>query len=126
MILINFSHPLTEVQIAQVEKLTGQTVGQVIDQPVQFDNNRQFIAQVGELLKDLPISSKKLQTEAVIINPPALNSITALLLAELHGRMGYFPAILRLRPVEGSLPTRYEAAEILNLQAVRDESRVRR
>jgi hypothetical protein len=126
MILINFSHPLTEAQIAQVEKLTGQTVGQVIDQPVQFDNNRQFIAQLGELLKDLPISSKKLQTEAVIINPPALNSITALLLAELHGRMGYFPAILRLRPVEGSLPTRYEAAEILNLQAVRDESRVRR
>jgi len=126
MILINFSHPLTKAQIAQVEDLTTQTVTQVVDQPVQFDNNRQFIAQVGELLKDLPLPSKKLQTEAVIINPPALNFITALLLAELHGRMGYFPAILRLRPVEGSLPTRYEAAEILNLQAVRDESRVRR
>ena len=126
MILINFSHPLTQEQVNQVESLTGQTISQVIDQPVQFDNNRQFSEQVNDLLKDLPISSRKLQTEAIIINPPALNFITALLLAELHGRMGYFPAILRLRPVDGSLPTRYETAEILNLQAVRDESRKRR
>ena len=126
MILINFSHPLTKEQITQVENLTSQTISQVIDQPVQFDNNRQFSEQVNDLLKDLPVSSRKLQTEAIIINPPALNFITALLLAELHGRMGYFPAILRLRPVEGSLPTRYETAEILNLQAVRDESWKRR
>jgi hypothetical protein len=126
MILINFSHPLTQEQINQVESLTGQTISQVVDQPVQFDNNRQFSEQVNDLLKDLPISSRKLQTEAIIINPPALNFITALLLAELHGRMGYFPAILRLRPVDGSLPTRFETAEILNLQAVRDESRKRR
>ena len=126
MILINFSHPLTREQIKQVENLTGQTISQVIDQPVQFDNNHQFSEQVNDLLKGLPITSRKLQTEAIIINPPALNFITALLLAELHGRMGYFPAILRLRPVDGSLPTRYETAEILNLQAVRDESRKRR
>ena len=126
MILINFSHPLTQEQINQVESLTGQAISQVIDQPVQFDNQRQFSEQVNKLLKDLPISSRKLQTEAIIINPPALNFITALLLAELHGRMGYFPAILRLRPVDGSLPTRYETAEILNLQAVRDQSRKRR
>ena len=126
MILINFSHPLTQEQVNQVESLTGQTISQVIDQPVQFDNQRQFSEQVNKLLKDLPISSRKLQTEAIIINPPALNFITALLLAELHGRMGYFPAILRLRPVDGSLPTRYETAEILNLQAVRDESRKQR
>lgn len=126
MILINFSHPLTQEQINQVENLTGQTISQVIDQPVQFDNNRQFSEQVSDLLIDLPVSSRKLQTEAIIINPPALNFITALLLAELHGRMGYFPAILRLRPVEGSLPTRYETAEILNLQVLRDESRKQR
>jgi hypothetical protein len=126
MILINFSHPLTREQVEQVEHLIGQEIHQVIDQPVQFDNSRQFSEQVDSLLEDLPISSKELQTEAIIINPPALNFITALLLAELHGRMGYFPAILRLRPVDGSLPTRYETAEILNLQAVRDKSRNRR
>jgi hypothetical protein len=40
--------------------------------------------------------------------------------------MGYFPPVVRLRPVAGSLPPRYEVAEILNLQAIRDEARKRR
>ncbi len=45
------------------------------------------------------------------------------LLAELHGRMGYFPAIVRIRPVVDSLPPRYEVAEIINLQNVRETAR---
>ncbi len=49
-----------------------------------------------------------------------------LLLAELHGRMGYFPSILRLRPVRDSLPPAFEIAEILNLQALRDRARQRK
>jgi len=44
-------------------------------------------------------------------------------LAELHGRCGYFPSILRLKPVAGSTPPRFEVAETVNLQAVRDTSR---
>ena len=47
-------------------------------------------------------------------------------LAELHGRMGYFPASGRRRPLAGSLPPRFEVAEIINLQAVRDQARLRR
>ena len=31
--------------------------------------------------------------------------------------MGYFPAIIRVRPVAGSTPPTYEVAEIINLQA---------
>ncbi len=30
--------------------------------------------------------------------------ITALVLAELHGRMGYFPPVIRLRPAKDALP----------------------
>ncbi|MGH2522324.1 MAG: CRISPR-associated protein Csx15, partial [Anaerolineales bacterium] len=45
---------------------------------------------------------------------------------ELHGRMGYFPPLIRLRPVQEALPPRYEVAEILNLQAVRDGARLKR
>jgi hypothetical protein len=55
-----------------------------------------------------------------------LNVIAVTLLAELHGRMGYFPAMLRLRPVTGSTPPRFEVAEIINLQTVRDRARSRR
>lgn len=45
-------------------------------------------------------------------------------LAELHGRCGYFPAHLRLWPKGGSIPPRCEAAEVLDLQAVRDTARL--
>jgi hypothetical protein len=48
------------------------------------------------------------------------------LLAELHGRMGHFPAVLRLRPVPDSNPPQFEVAEVINLQEVRDETRKRR
>jgi hypothetical protein len=62
----------------------------------------------------------------MIINPPGYAPATAALLAELHGRSGYFPAILRLRPVVDTTPTVYEVAEIVNLQVVREQARTRR
>ena len=40
--------------------------------------------------------------------------------------MGYFPAVLRLRPVPGNAPPQFELAEVLNLQAMRDAARARR
>lgn len=62
----------------------------------------------------------------ILVNPPSLNYSAALLIAELHGRMGYFPTCVRLRPVKDALPPRFEAAELMNLQAVRDTARRRR
>jgi hypothetical protein len=62
----------------------------------------------------------------LLINSPSLNFVAVVLLAELHGRCGYFPAHLRLRPVQGSLPPQYEVAEVLDLQALRDAARQKR
>lgn len=126
MILLNFSHPLTPEQAGQIEALTGQKVARVIHLPVQFDDDRSFLPQIQALMDQIPLSPQEYQTEMILINLPALNFIAGLLLAELHGRMGYFPPILRLRQVPGSLPPRYEVAEILDLQAVRKRSRAER
>jgi hypothetical protein len=126
MILLNFSHPLTPEQRSQTEALSGQKIEQVIELPVQFDNEQPFLPQLQALAAQIPLSAEELQTAAILVNPPALNFITALLLAELHGRMGYFPPVLRLKPVPDSLPPRYAVAEVLNLQAVRDAARKRR
>ena len=98
----------------------------MIDIAVQFDNLKPFLSQLQDLVTNIPLDPRSLQTEPVLVNPPALNFITALLVAELHGRMGYFPSILRVRPAPESLPTQYEIAEILNLQEVRDSARKRR
>lgn len=57
---------------------------------------------------------------------PALNYAAGVMLAEIHGRMGHFPAIVRLRPVTEGLVTEYDVAEIINLEVVRSKARSRR
>lgn len=123
MILLNFSHPITPDQITRIEELTGSFVEQLVDIPVQFDNDAPFLPQLTALMDQIPLTPQQMQTVPLLINLPALNFIAGLLLAELHGRMGYFPPVLRTRPINDSLPPRYEVAEVLNLQAVRDRAR---
>lgn len=126
MIILNFTHPITDNQRAQVEKITGQPITAVHDIPTHFDNRRPFPPQVKELLDAVPLTAVQWQTEPLLINPPAYAPVASTLIAELHGRMGYFPAIIRIRPVNGSTPTQFEVAEIINLQAVRDQARRQR
>ncbi len=126
MILLNFSHPLTPAQLERVEALTGRRLERTVELQVQFDNERDFLPQLAELVARLPLSPQELQVEPILVNLPSLNYIAALLLAELHGRMGYFPPVLRLRLQPNSLPPSYEVAEILNLQAVREAARTNR
>lgn len=126
MILLNFSHPITPEQQAQIEALTNKTLAQVIPLPIHFDHEQPFLPQLREVLKTVAFTPEEWQTAPIIVNLPSYNYIAALTLAELHGRMGYFPPILRLKPVEGALPPRFEVAEVINLQAVRDEARKER
>jgi hypothetical protein len=123
MILLNFSHPLSAAQRAQIEALAGQPIEVLHDLPVQFDPQQPFEPQLTGLLQRVPLSPLDWQTRQLLIVLPALNFIAALLLADLHGRMGYFPTVVRLRPVIGSTPPLYEVAELLNLQALRERAR---
>jgi hypothetical protein len=97
VILLNFSHPLTDDQLVQVETLTGQQIERIIDAPTQFDSGQPFGPQVIALVKSCRLTSEEWQTEAILIAPPALNFIAVALLAELHGRMGYFAPCLATR-----------------------------
>ncbi len=126
MILLNFSHPLPPDQLARLETLTGQPIERVIDIKTQVDTLADLVPQVIALADACALTPAQWQTESILVLPPALNFVAVTLLAELHGRMGYFPAHVRTRPVEGALPPRYEVAEIINLQAVREEARKKR
>ena len=126
MILLNFSHPLTPDHLAQVESLSGQPITRVVDIPTQFDHAQPFPLQVEALADQAGLTPQEWQTTPLLVNPPSLHLIAVTLLAHLHGRMGYFPTVLRLRPVPGSTPPRFEVAELVNLQAVRDAARYRR
>src|SRR6266508_4569486 len=123
MTLVNFTHPLTPAHLAQVEQLTGQVVERVVDVKTQFDSERPFGEQTRMLVESVGLSTQEWQTVSLLINLPSLNIIAALVLAELHGRCGYFPPIIRLTVVSGSLPPQFQVAEILNLQSVREAAR---
>ncbi len=123
MILINFSHPVTAEQRAQIEALTGEPIARTIERPAQFDTAEPFAPQVASLVDAVGLTPAEWQSEPLLLILPSLNFGAAVLLAELHGRCGYFPPIVRIRPVPNSLPPRFEVAEIINLQAVRDTAR---
>jgi hypothetical protein len=126
MLLLNFSHPLTPTQLKQIEALTGQVVERVFDLMPHLDHEMPFDSQIRELVDDVGLSSQEWQTKPLLLNPPGYAPAAIVLLAEMHGRMGYLPAVLRLRPVPDSNPTIFEVAEVVNLQAVRDQSRRKR
>ena len=123
MILLNFSHPVTAAQIAQIEQLTGLSTARTIAALPQFDEQAPFVPQVDALLAQIDLSPAAWQTEPILVVLPSLNFICAALLAELHGRMGYFPPVVRTRPAANSVPRRYEVAEILDLQTLREAAR---
>ncbi|HEY79634.1 MAG TPA: hypothetical protein G4O05_00960 [Caldilineae bacterium] len=123
MLVLNFAHTLTEEHLKKIEELTGQPVGRVIAVDSHIDPEEPLLLQVKTLADRVGLSSEEWQTLPILVNPPALNFSAVTLVAELHGRMGYFPPILRIKPVEGAVPPKFEVAEIIDLQIVRDRAR---
>lgn len=126
MVLLNFSHPLTAEQLQQLEELAGRKIDRVIEIDAQIDPQQPIVPQVAAMADRAGLTPQEWQTLPIVINPPSLNFSAVTLLAELHGRCGYFPAAVRLRPVPGSVPPRFEMAEILNLQVIRERARGKR
>jgi hypothetical protein len=124
MILLNFSHPLTAAQAAQIETLAAAPISHTIELLPQFDEQLPFAPQLEALLAQVDLTPAQWQGEPILVVLPSLNFIAALLLAELHGRMGYFPPVVRTRPVVDSLLRQFEVAEILDLQGARERARL--
>ena len=126
MILLNFSHPLTADHLAQVVSLTGQAVARVVGVPVEIDSDRDLAEQVAAIVDGIGIAPEEWQPLPLLVNLPGYAPAAAVLLAELHGRIGHFPDVLWLRFVEDSVPVRYEVADVLRLQTVRVSTRRKR
>src|SRR5689334_17843549 len=125
MLILNFTHPLTDEHKAQIESLAGTPVDEIRTIPVQIDQAEPLERQISAIVDAVQLSSQEWQTRALLINPPGYAPASFVLLAELHGRIGHFPSLIRLRPKPGPV-TSYEVAELLNLQAVREAARTRR
>lgn len=92
----------------------------------QIDPQQPLMPQVVAMADQCGLSPVEWQTLPILVDPPSLHWVAVTLLAEIHGRCGYFPSHLRLRPVVGKMPTGYEVTEVLNLQEVRDRGRAGR
>src|SRR4051812_39589982 len=98
MIVVNFSHSLTGEHLEALQQRTGHEVTRVIDRPAAFDHGAPFADQARALVDAVGLSRPEWESEALLVNLPSLSPIAALVLAELHGRMGHFPSVIRMRP----------------------------
>ena len=125
MLLLNFSHPLTDDQRAQIAALAGAPIEEVRTIRVQICQEEALASQIAAIVASAGLSSQEWQTRPLLIIQPGYAPAAFVLLAELHGRIGHFPSLVRLRPKPGPITT-YEVAELLNLQTIRDAARERR
>jgi hypothetical protein len=123
MIILNFSHPLTEKHLEAIAQITNQEIEQVVTVTVQFDVQLPFKEQLETLVQAIPLTPEELQTLPVLVNLPSLNHIAALVLAYLHGLMGFFPAIVRLAPISDTVPVQFDVVEVIDLSNIRDLGR---
>lgn len=126
MIIVNFSHPLTGEQRAEIEARSGERVDRVIEVPTHFDDALPFADQVAALVSRAGLTAEEWQTLPMVVNPPSFGPIVAVLLAYIHGLCGYFPTLIRLRPVPDAPVPRFELAEIMGLDQLRRHARDRR
>ena len=124
ILVLNFSHPFTATQREQLVSQLGMEA-EIRTVPVQIDNEYSLAEQVTKIADATNLSSEEWQTRPLAVNPPVYTAAAVALLAEIHGRIGHFPSLIRLRPKPGPV-TAYEVAELLNLQSIRDEARLRR
>ncbi|MBC8181880.1 hypothetical protein H8E88_12240 [candidate division KSB1 bacterium] len=124
--IINFTHPLTQPVIQQIQDLIGQPISEIIEIKTQLDDNNSFDTQIDKLVDKVGFNSDEWQTGFFIVHIPGLAPAAVTLLAELHGRIGHFPTILRLRSKKDKQQQQYELAEIINLQNTRDNARTSR
>ncbi|MBT9252166.1 MAG: hypothetical protein KM296_00420, partial [Brockia lithotrophica] len=95
MVLINFSHPFTPEQLQQIRELTGKEIERLIDVDAQIDLQGPIVPQIVAMVDRVGLTPQEWQTLPIIVNPPSLNFSAVVLMAELHGRCGYFPAAVR-------------------------------
>ena len=121
--IVNFTHPLTPSAVREMAHAMNAPIASIIDEPLQLDSTRPFEEQVRQAVEFVGFTSEEWQTLPMIVHVPGLAQAAAAILSELHGRMGHFPTILRLRPKGQGSPTEYVFAELINLQDVRDRAR---
>lgn len=120
-IIINFSgHPLTDLQREQLEREVY--IEELIEFPVHFDAYQDMEAQVMKVLEEVGLAVEEWSERNIYLILSGIAPGGAALLAAIHGLRGAFPKVVWVYQ-ESRDPAQYEVAQIINLQALRDNAR---
>ncbi|CAM4079090.1 CRISPR-associated protein Csx15 [Deinococcus marmoris] len=123
-LILNFSHPLTPRQQQDLGERFGPAEERRI--PVHVPDGQSLKDAARGLLDRADLTSEEWQTRPLLLIVPGLAPLTACLLADLHGRCGYFPGLVVIRPDPEGIPGTFHVSETVNLQEIRQGSRSRR
>jgi hypothetical protein len=127
MIIVNFGHPLGDAQLAALrELLPNEQVNGIKEVRCQVDQEQSFADQAAALVEQVGFTPTDWQHTPFVVVPPGLAPLACALLACIHGRCGYFPVVVRLKPRAGSAPPVFVPAEVLDLAKLREQSRALR
>lgn len=126
MIVLNFSHPLTPEQKIELTglieypegspaALTVQEVEREIVVPSQMDNGQPFIPQLYRKFSEIPLTKWEWENADIVVNPPSYAPACAAVMVMLYEKTGNFPKTIRIRPVQGATPPRFEVAEVMRV-----------
>ncbi len=100
-----------------LQQRTG--IADIITIPTLILEEEPLEPQITRLIDSISLYIEDWHKRHILINPPGYAPVALLLLAEIHGRTGHFPTLVRMRPKHGPV-TSYEVVELLNLQVIRD------
>ena len=126
-LVLNFSgHPILPGQQKKIRNLMGWATLDVIDVPmgtVKEDEN--FLKIAIQKIDGIDLLPGEWQTFPIVVIPAGYSYLWSPILAEIHGRLGHFPDVVRQRPVKDERE-RYEVAEIIDLRDIRHQARGKR
>jgi|FLYN01.1.fsa_nt_gi hypothetical protein len=114
MLVLNYGHPLSAEQQEQATKLIGEPLD-IRAISSQIDPQRPMAELARELADAAGLTAEEWTTGDILLNSPGLAPLAVALTAEIHGRRGALPLMLRLRPMPGAVPPRFEVAEVVDL-----------
>ena len=129
MILLNYSHPITDEQRQQISHALNADANDelgIVDIPCHLNLDEPLAPQIVALVDACDFTSADWQGLRLVVNLPALSIVAAMLVAELHGRCGYYPPAVRLKRQSDVLPPVYILAEVIDLDDQRQDARERR
>jgi len=99
-IVLNFSgHPVLSDQLKTIEKLLQWPSSEVMDvQLGTIAEDRNFIANIVKAIEKIDLSPVQWQASSIVAIPAGYSAIWSVVLAEIHGRLGYFPDVVHVRP----------------------------